>query len=87
MIDDTIPQFTMSDLVHRTGKVADAADRRPVRITRHGRPRYVLLRSEDFDRLNDRSHDPRRVVMTGETPDDLLEIFAEDMAEAVGAEV
>ncbi|KST61178.1 hypothetical protein AO398_00365 [Methylobacterium sp. GXS13] len=83
-MDDATVEFTMSDLVHRTGKVADAADRRPVRITRHGRPRFVLVRSEDFDRLSDRSRDPRRVVMTAETPDDLLEIFAEDMAKAVG---
>lgn len=71
--------FTMSDLAHRTGTVADAADRRPVRITRHGRPRYVMLRSEDYDRLLARTRDPRRVIVTGETPDDIAEIFAEEL--------
>jgi prevent-host-death family protein len=85
-MDDPIIQFTMSDLVHRTGTVADAADRQPVMITRHGRPRYVLVRAEDFARLNDRSRDPRRVILTEQTPDDLLEIFADDMAGAVGSE-
>lgn len=83
-MDDAVIRFTMSDLVHRTGTVADAADRQPVRITRHGRPRYVLVRAADFDRLNERARDPRRVVQTADTPDDLLEIFAEDMAAAIG---
>lgn len=73
-------KFTMSDLAHKTGTVADAADRRPVRITRHGRPRYVMLRSEDFDRLVARSRDPRRVIVTDETPDEIAEIFAEELA-------
>ena len=85
-MDDTVTHFTMSDLVHRTGTVADAADRHPVRITRHGRPRYVLVRAADFDRMNERSRDPRRVIETAQTPDDLLEIFADDMAEAARSE-
>lgn len=79
-------QFTMSDLAHRTGTVADAADHAPVRITRHGRPRYVLVRAEEFDRLTRQARDPRRVLRTSETPQDIADIFAQDIAAALDAE-
>lgn len=72
--------FTMSALAHETGKVADAADREAVKLTRHGRDRYVLLRIEEYDRMKERATDPRRAFLTAEMPDDLYDLLADDIA-------
>ena len=43
--------FPAPDLARRTGDVLDAAARSPVTITRHRKPRYVLMSVERYERL------------------------------------
>ena len=43
--------FPAADLARRTGDVLDAAARSPVTITRHRKPRYVLMSVERYERL------------------------------------
>jgi PHD/YefM family antitoxin component YafN of YafNO toxin-antitoxin module len=72
--------FTMTSLANETGEVTDAADHAPVALTRDGRLRYVMLRIEEFDRLTARGNDPRRSLTTDETPKDIEDILADDLA-------
>ena len=66
-------QFTTVELVRDLKAVTMAADRRPVAITHHRKPRYVLMTYEDFQNI--RKIDPRRVFGPGETPAELAEII------------
>lgn len=43
--------FQAADLARRTGDVLDAASRAPVTITRHRKPRYVLMSMERYERM------------------------------------
>lgn len=67
--------FTMSDLIHSTGKVVSAADRDTVKLTSRGREKYVILRIEEFDRmqLSLKASDPRKAFVSEDMRDDLVE--------------
>ncbi|TCU06323.1 prevent-host-death family protein [Rhizobium sullae] len=64
----TMKQFTTGDLNKRVGDVTDAAVREPVVITRHRKPRYVLMSYEHYERIR-ADADPRRAVKASEMPD------------------
>ena len=49
------PSFPAADLARNTGDILDAASRSPVTITKHRKPRFVLMSYE------------RYAAMTGET--------------------
>jgi prevent-host-death family protein len=44
-------QFTSTELANATGDVLAAAAQAPVIIARHGKPRFVVLTTEQYDRL------------------------------------
>jgi hypothetical protein len=66
-------QFTTVDLLRDFKNVTMAADRQPVAITQHRKPRYVLMTYEDFRAI--RQPNPRRVFGPGEMPAELAEVF------------
>lgn len=70
-------QFTTVDLLRGFKAVTMAADRQPVAITQHRKPRYVLMTYEDFQQI--RATDPRRVYGPGETPSDLADILLPEL--------
>ena len=43
--------FPAADLARRTGDVLDAAGRAPVTITRHRKPRFVLMSVERYEAM------------------------------------
>lgn len=65
--------FGMRDLK----TVTMAADRQPVAITQHRKPRYVLMTYDDFQSV--RKADPRRVYGPGETPPELADIILPEL--------
>jgi len=65
-----IAEITAAEFQRELGRWQDEAIRRPLRITRHGRARLVLLSVEEFDRLMRR---------------DRVAIRAEDLSEAQAA--
>lgn len=71
-------EFTTGDLNKQVGEVTDAAGKGPVVITRHRKPRFVLMSVEHYQRLKT-SSDPRRVYGPGETPEDLAELFTDEL--------
>jgi len=44
-------QFSATDLANRTGDVLALAAQQPVAIARHGKRRFVVLSTEDFEAL------------------------------------
>ena len=78
--------FTTNDLNKQVGDVTDAAGKGPVLITRHRKPRYVLMSVEHYESLRKRP-DPRRAFGAGESPPDIAAMFlaeAERLARGEG---
>jgi prevent-host-death family protein len=65
--------FPATELKQNIGDVLDAANREPVAITRHSKPRYVLM---SIDAYNARfPNDPRRALALEEMPEDHLRMI------------
>ncbi len=62
--------FPSSDLKQAIGDVLDAASRGPVAITRHRKPRYVLMSIQDYEARFPK--DERRAIATADMPADHL---------------
>ena len=63
--------YSTSDLSRKSGDIIAEALRRPVTITQRGKPRLVLLSSEDYQRLRAAS-ETRKHFRIEDIPDDLL---------------
>ena len=46
-----IQSFPAADLARKTGDILDAASRAPVAITKHRKPRFVLMSLERYEAL------------------------------------
>ncbi|GGO59419.1 prevent-host-death family protein [Roseovarius pacificus] len=46
-----IQNFPAADLARKTGDILDAASRAPVAITKHRKPRFVLMSLERYEAL------------------------------------
>ncbi|MDR9772108.1 type II toxin-antitoxin system prevent-host-death family antitoxin [Rhizobium hidalgonense] len=71
-------QFTTGDLNKQVGDVTDAASREPIVLTRHNKPRFVLMSYEHYERMRS-GMDPRRAHTTSEMPDEHAELFGESI--------
>lgn len=69
-------QFTTVDLNKQVGDVTDAASREPVILTRHNKPRFVLMSYEHYERMRS-GGDLRRAHLISNMPDDHIELFGE----------
>lgn len=67
-------QFTTGDLNKQVGDVTDAAAREPVVLTKHRKPRFVLMSYEHYERMRSGS-DPRRAYQASEMPEEHGELF------------
>jgi prevent-host-death family protein len=70
--------FTTNDLNKQVGEVTDAAAKSPIVITRHRKPRFVMMSYEHYQRIRGGT-DPRRAYGAGETPDPVVEIFGAEI--------
>jgi hypothetical protein len=71
-------KFTTVDLLRDIKTVTMAADRQPVAITQHRKPRYVLMTYDEFEAMKSRSN-PRRVYGPNEAPQDLVDIILPEL--------
>lgn len=62
--------FAATDLKQTLGEVLDAAAREPVTITKHSRPRFVVMSIEDYEARF--PSDPRSSHATQDMPRDHL---------------
>ena len=67
-------QFSIPDLKSRTGKVLQAALRGPVELTRNGKRKFVLLTTEQNDRLVTAA-DTRAAFHADEAPASVAEMM------------
>ena len=61
--------FSSTELANKTGDVLAAAAQGPVAINRHGKPRFVMLSAEQFERMI-KPADPRRVFHVSDLSDE-----------------
>jgi prevent-host-death family protein len=67
-------QFTTGDLNKQVGDVTDAASREPVVLTKHRKPRFVLMSYDHYERLRT-GGDSRKVYRASEMPADHVDLF------------
>lgn len=67
-------RVSSAEFIRNYGALADKALSEPVTITRNGRERLVLISAEEYARLKRRD---RRVVATGELPEEVVALIAE----------
>ena len=67
-------QFTTGDLNKQVGDVTDVASREPVILTKHRKPRFVLMSYEHYERMRSGS-DPRRAHHVSDMPDEHRDLF------------
>lgn len=72
-------QFSTVDLLRDIKTVTMAADRQPVAITQHRKPRYVLMTYDDYETLHKTVEDPRRVFGPEETPPELARLIVPEL--------
>ena len=71
--------FSSVELLRDIKTVTMAADRQPVTITQHRKPRYVLMTFDEYQAMNKARANPRRVFGPGETPAELAEIILPEL--------
>lgn len=71
--------FPASDLKQRTSDVLAAAARGPVTITRHAKPRFVVMTVEEYEARRAPPPDPRQAHRLDALPDDLAEMLEADL--------
>ncbi|WP_420408034.1 type II toxin-antitoxin system Phd/YefM family antitoxin [Hoeflea sp.] len=69
-------EFSTGDLNKQVGDVTDAATREPVLLTRHKKPRFVLMSFEHYERMKAGSG-TRQAYRTAEMPVEHRAIFDE----------
>jgi prevent-host-death family protein len=71
-------QFTTGDLNKQVGDVTDAAAREPVVLTKHRKPRFVLMSYEYYERMRT-GGDPRSTHRVSDMPEEHKELFAAEI--------
>jgi prevent-host-death family protein len=74
-------QFSSTDLANRTGDVLAAAAEAPVAIARHGKPRFVMLSIERYERL--RGRETRRGLHVSDLTDAEAEKLISDLQDSI----
>lgn len=75
-------QFSSTDLANKTGDVLAAAAQGPVTIARHGKARFVVLSTEQFERLKS-GLDTRQAVHVSDLDDAQAATLIEELEESI----
>ncbi len=67
-------QFATGDLNKQVGDVTDAAAREPVVLTKHRKPRFVLMSYEHYERMRT-GGDQRQAYHVSEMPEEHRGLF------------
>lgn len=71
-------QFTAGDLTRNTGDLFEAATIAPVAITKHRKPRYVIMSMERFEALT-AQRGTQKSVAVDDMPEDLGALLDEGL--------
>jgi len=72
-----LPEFKAADLTRHTSELFDAAIRSPVAITKHRKPKFVLMSMDQYQQLARGA--TQQVHMLDEMPDDLKALMIEGL--------
>jgi len=72
-----LPEFKAADLTRHTSELFDAAIRSPVAITKHRKPKFVLMSMDQYQQLAKGA--TQQVHMLDEMPDDLRALMIEGL--------
>jgi prevent-host-death family protein len=81
-LEPPVKQFSSTELANRTGDVLAAAAEAPVMIARHGKPRFVMLSAEQYERLR-RREETRRTFHVSELTDAEAEQLVRDLQDSI----
>lgn len=80
-----LPEFKAADLTRHTSELFDAAIRSPVAITKHRKPKFVLMSMDQYQQLAKAA--TQQVHMLDEMPDDLKALMIEGLERDVNQDV
>ena len=72
-----LPEFKAADLTRHTSELFDAAIRSPVAITKHRKPKFVLMSMDQYQQLAKGA--TQQVHMLDEMPEDLKVLMIEGL--------
>ncbi|GAB1477617.1 type II toxin-antitoxin system Phd/YefM family antitoxin [Paracoccaceae bacterium] len=72
-----LPEFKAADLTRHTSELFDAAIRSPVAITKHRKPKFVLMSMDQYQQLAKGA--TQQVHLLDEMPDDLKALMIEGL--------
>ena len=72
-----LPEFKAADLTRHTSELFDAAIRSPVAITKHRKPKFVLMSIDQYQQLAKGA--TQQVHMLDEMPDDIKALMIEGL--------
>ena len=72
-----LPEFKAADLTRHTSALFDAAIRSPVAITKHRKPKFVLMSMDQYQQLARGA--TQQVHMLDEMPEDLKTLMIEGL--------
>ena len=72
-----LPEFKAADLTRHTSELFDAAIRSPVAITKHRKPKFVLMSLDQYQQLAKGA--TQQVHLLDEMPDDLKALMIEGL--------
>jgi len=72
-----LPEFKAADLTRHTSDLFDAAIRSPVAITKHRKPKFVLMSMDQYQKLTRVA--TQQVHTLDEMPDDLKALMIEGL--------
>ena len=68
-----MPVIKASEFHKRVGEFSEIARREPVTVTRHGRPSFVLLAAEHYQRLRQIEQRATRAIQVADLPPETAE--------------
>lgn len=80
-----LPEFKAADLTRHTSELFDAAIRSPVAITKHRKPKFVLMSMDQYQQLAKGA--TQQVHMLNEMPDDLRALMIEGLERDMNQDV
>lgn len=77
-----LPEFKAADLTRHTSELFDAAIRSPVAITKHRKPKFVLMSMDQYQQLARGA--TQQAHLLEDMPDDLKALMVEGLERDIG---
>ncbi|KXV60462.1 MULTISPECIES: type II toxin-antitoxin system prevent-host-death family antitoxin [Acetobacter] len=72
-------QFAAADLTRNTGDLFEAAAVAPVAITKHRKPRFVVMSMERYETLTNQDKGSQKAYAVGQMPQDVAALFEQGL--------